>query len=226
MRHCPICNNSIDASFGMIQCSNCQTVLFVDFGGNVIIGGNDEGSLGESDQSLEPIQDIELPQTDYSEVIVPEGVEADPFPEPALTDWEPIPAENQEPEAIESQIDDDKFEHPVVEPNFSSETPVFQSDTPQALNQPPIISSGTKATQLKMIIDGIDVSSLRRGVLEVLQDHRLGLVRDELAGGIKDGRLVINGLNPVKASFIMNSLKGMALEIKWEMYAEDSKDKD
>jgi hypothetical protein len=73
-----------------------------------------------------------------------------------------------------------------------------------------------------MIIEGIDSSDLRRAVLDALRESRLGLVNNEVAADIVNGRLVVQGLNPVKASFIMNSLKELPVEINWQVYEAES----
>lgn len=209
MRHCPVCNNSLDASFGMVQCGHCQSVLFIDFSGNIIVGDND--SVEQADIELEKSQYIELdakgssPEESYiAEAAVDDSVES------------PV----SEPE--ESLLEEEAFSFPPAD--FGTVEPSIQPEVGLAsgLDASPKEFISEDKIFYQISIHGIDTSSLRRRVLEFTTDSRLGLVGKEIAGEINEGVLRIRGLNPVKASVIMNALKEFPLIIEWELYTEES----
>ena len=238
--HCPVCKNGIDANFGMVQCSQCQTVLFVDFSGNIIIGeeesSNNNGSFGSSEE----MQDIELSSEQYLEVPMSEE---QPFEfqgeDSAVPSWNEssfqpsvngVENEGQPTEMFSEDqgsrvaLDSESDPFPALEtPSMQEEVSISQFDT---LESPPKnyedISPVISATgKYQIFIDGIDSASLRRQVLESLRDHRLGLVNDEISEQILNGRLVIVDVNAITASFIINTLKGLPVELNWQVYASE-----
>ncbi len=225
MWHCPVCNNSINANFGMVQCSQCQTVLFVDFNGNVIIGGGDDSVSDENNDAKEQtnVKDIELEKSEYAEVVSAEEVPVE-SEQPMASEnfWAPSAQESTPESSFQDQnVGEQSLPEPTFDDSFQPEA--FQNVTPQeatAFASSEGRNGGTAFYQIT--IEGIDASSLRRAVLDSLRDSRLGLVNDEISGNIEQGRLLIKALNPVKASFIMNALKDLPLEINWEMYAPDT----
>lgn len=233
MWHCPVCNNSIDANFGMVQCSKCQTVLFVDFNGNVIIGGGEEPSSddGKVHENINA-QDIELDKSDYAEVVMPEEdvVEEPTSKEQVARHDQPVVTENfwstatEEQSAqfsvVESQSIEESFSPPTFDEPF--QPPEYQNESPAVPSVTRVEGLPRGAVFYQIHIEGIDASSLRIAVLDSLRDSRLGLINDEISGNIDQGQLIIKGLNPVKASFIMNALKDLPLEINWEMYAQEN----
>lgn len=52
-KNCPICSAEVEDSFGIIQCSQCQSVLFVDFSGNIIVGDKENNSNEKEEQHPE-----------------------------------------------------------------------------------------------------------------------------------------------------------------------------
>jgi hypothetical protein len=220
----------------MIQCLHCQTVLFVDFSGNIIVGGSEEESREES------LVDIELPQDSYSQIQVPEGEQGfsagEPSePESAFTEGatnsdndgssgdRPFSSDSEELAKQQSYSFDSQsqeLETPAPwEQDFSQANP----DTQFSAGSPPKMGDlGT--TMYRINIAGIDSSDLRKSILAALLDHRLGLVNDEVSDSISDGQVTISGLNAIKASYIINSLKAQPIELKWEVYVEsDSESK-
>jgi hypothetical protein len=231
-RHCPVCNNRIDANFGMVQCPQCQTVLFVDFSGNIVIGGSEE-------PSEDSVVDIELPMDSYAEV--PTTDENPDFSNQESSEqlhWNST--ENPEiPETLEPQHEEQfdaftpngeespGFSQPLQEQPVAA-PPVFDevksqdeaADESVAFDSNSEVTTGTGFYQIN--IEGIDSADIRKNVLNSLLDHRLGLVNNEIAETISGGQLSIRGLNAIKASFIINSLKALPIELKWKVYAESN----
>lgn len=216
----------------MVQCSRCQSALFVDFAGNVIVGGGE-------DQSTPP-DDIELGQQEYSEVAEPwanspDGSHEEQSPEEIQVEGAP---------AVASDFIDSPFIGNAVEPMTGADgEPRFETENDASTDLPfeenqLVLAERTADSRefsrsesmppvggivfFRLRIEGIDSASLRREILGVLMDSRLGLVNDEISGTIHDGRLEIQGLNAPKVSIIMNALKHLPIEVNWQMYAEDA----
>lgn len=231
----------------MVQCPQCQSVLFIDFSGNIVVGGADNAteeqepsdssapepppfhfesppdlnpSLGEGehgniafslessaeDENILPAEkedtdvgDIELTKNEYSEVKMNPELSDAPF-------WS-----QPEPEVQQNEVE--SFSHQDYEINQGAPSHQESEVAPSSF------PAGSMNYTIR--IKGIDSSSLRQSVLNVLRDKRLGLVSDEIKGKIVQGELTIMGLNPVKASMIMNTLKDLPLEINWELYGKE-----
>lgn len=52
--NCPNCGNIIETDFGMVTCSQCQAVVFVDINGEAHLNSPD--SLAESQHTIEPME--------------------------------------------------------------------------------------------------------------------------------------------------------------------------
>lgn len=244
-----MCNQKIEANFGMVQCPQCQSVLFIDFSGNIVIGGADvaseeqeqlnssvaqpppfyfespsghnpslteeEGDAGFSlelpaaEEVFSPTQKedtdvgiIELTKNEYSEVKGNHELSDAPFWDQPASE-----AQDNEYESLPPQ------QHYEINQNPGAVSHQESSATPSAF------SAGSM--NYKIQIKGIDSSSLRQSILNTFKDKRLGLVSDEIKGKIDQGELIIMGLNPVKASMIMNTLKDLPIEINWELYGKE-----
>lgn len=221
--HCPVCNNKIEITFGMLQCSQCQSVLFVDFAGNIIIGGSEVDEILPNKDGVPPTFSHDSNALNINSV---EGEEFTPsFPESSENNKEGYLEEDTNVEDIElttneySEVRVGFFteEESFVQNNHLQDLPVDNENHSQA--DLPLIPLGTMNYKIK--IRGIDSSNLRQAVLNSLKDKRLGLVSGEIMNTIDMGQLTITGLNPVKASVIMNSLKELALDIDWELYGKE-----
>jgi hypothetical protein len=224
----------------MVQCTKCQTVLFIDFAGNVVIGGEDELSTPEdsSEPDSVPDGDIVLNTTEYAEV----AADATPASE-IMPEFEDPPLGGQSyglldsPNEVVVEVADEaqiqQFNSPSEADYFSPEPvesptePMSQFETestPAFEVQEPVVSQTSYQTgpiEYEIQIDEIDSSSLRNAVLDSLRDRRLGLVHDEVVASIDQGHLTIRGLNPVKASYIINTLKDLPLQLTWKAYAKE-----
>jgi hypothetical protein len=215
----------------MVQCTKCQSVLFIDFAGNIVIGGGEEpNDRSEIDREDTSVDEIELGKGDYSEIerasveeamdeaiISSELISEGSWEQPSLD----APIEFGEGEVAESNDLGDPKED-IASHQFGASlfaAPQFEVPSKEVNDSETPLSNGRYVYQI--IIEGIDSSSLRRSLLDSLRDSRLGLVNNEIMENISQGQLIIRELNPVKASFIMNALKDLPLEIKWQMYAQE-----
>ncbi|KHD87402.1 MAG: hypothetical protein OM95_14520 [Bdellovibrio sp. ArHS] len=66
-----------------------------------------------------------------------------------------------------------------------------------------------------VIIDGIESSHLVMQLKEAMTDSRFGWDVNELLNQIGQGRLVLKGLSPAKASVLINRIKYLPFKISW-----------
>lgn len=65
-------------------------------------------------------------------------------------------------------------------------------------------------------ITGIDSKEVRSALREEMSDGRFQWDVEEMMANIKAGRLQISNLSPVKASILINRIKRLPLQIRWE----------
>ncbi len=65
-------------------------------------------------------------------------------------------------------------------------------------------------------ITGIDTKEVRSALREEMSDSRFQWDVEEIMASIKSGRLQISNLSPVKASILINRIKRLPLQIRWE----------
>lgn len=66
-----------------------------------------------------------------------------------------------------------------------------------------------------LLIEGIDSGKIHKDLRDALTDNRLGIDLDALLKQVNAGSLRITGLNPVKASVIINRVKYLPLKLSW-----------
>jgi len=64
-------------------------------------------------------------------------------------------------------------------------------------------------------IGGIDTVEVRKELSQCLQDKRLGIDVQRLLAQIKEGEMILEKLNPVKASVLLNRLRHFPFKISW-----------
>ncbi len=67
-----------------------------------------------------------------------------------------------------------------------------------------------------LVVSGIDSRELREAVRESITDRRFMWDVREVMAGINDGKLVLKGINAIKATVLINRLKGLPLELHWQ----------
>lgn len=240
--HCPVCHSQIESVFGMFQCGHCQSILFVDFAGNIIVGGSESEDQDSSDDMLNDPQKNLDSQEAFGEGFMvsepSEGEKISGIESEEDTDVGDIELTTHEYSAVHTEefgnISNDgsgevenapSWAAPAPEPGTPVEDEVLQAPEEPLFPVDPIhsdLSSGPVGPMNYTIqIKGIDTAHLRVSVLSALSDKRLGLVGGEISDKIEQGQLVITGLNPVKASVLMNTLKELSLEIDWKLYGRE-----
>ncbi|HRK06148.1 MAG TPA: hypothetical protein PLZ57_00135 [Pseudobdellovibrionaceae bacterium] len=115
--------------------------------------------------------------------------------------------------------------------DFFGETEKPQKSPAKVNPADPLGVSGYAANELsqakgggllfKLRISGIDSKELREEIRQALKDSRFGWSLSEVMGPdrLRGGVLVIPNLNAVKTSIIVNRIKHLPVEIRWEQYA-------
>lgn len=73
-------------------------------------------------------------------------------------------------------------------------------------------------------IRGIELAETFERLREAVTDSRFGWDANEIMAKIQGGQLILRGLNPTKASLVVNRIKYLSLEISWkqEVFGEGS----
>jgi hypothetical protein len=102
----------------------------------------------------------------------------------------------------------------IAAPNINSQNSDLSDLADFGNQQQPSTSSGGLVYNLT--IAGIDTVESRQELTEVLSDKRLGINIQGVLASIKQGRVVIVKLNPVKASVIVGRLKSFSFTVSWD----------
>lgn len=227
MAICPKCSSEVTSDFGFSPCPNCGQMLSFDFEGNIKPDTEQESAPIET-----PSNELELSEENESEW--PQGSESQAAWEVQEDmGWE----QNEEVQvsspptmSIESTTEEVEGQEtrvlpPIEDLEFSDyesqERKTYQKEDLQEISdfansEESNINQGKLF--YKVMISGIDSSDIRLNVEESLRDRRLRVDVQELMSNIRDGVLVISKVNPVKASLIVNRLKTLPVQIKWEQY--------
>lgn len=202
---CPQCGNSLDQDFGVVTCSKCQSVLFVDMDGNATTTSADVDSPPSEYQEAAPSPDNWLqdqsPESEPEPELEPEPI-ADLEPE-----FEPIaesPVESTDGEEEQPVPESDPYGEPEYNPNDLSEVSQF-ANSDQAFG----------ALSYSVIIENIDTKEMRQLLLEALSDSKFAWDPKELMKQVKMGRLQLEDLNPVKASVLVQKLQDLPMKVSW-----------
>jgi hypothetical protein len=216
---CPVCQNEVQASFGMILCPNCETPLFFDFDGNPQVG---DAVSDPPSAEVESVQNLEINFADEEPAIGREvserqeilNEEFDNSFKEEIQDivYEPMPVN----EIVE---DDQSFDLNVGLTGFSRDVQSVVGEGKADLNLDDDRTQTIGQFLYDIQIVGIDGSKLRNELYEELKDPRWGWVAIELMEAINMGSLQIRGVNAVKASLLINRLKALPLDIKWKQNA-------
>lgn len=232
MLRCPSCDAALDEDFGMVTCKQCQSVLMIDMTGNV---HTNTEPMPMSEQSTEGFT---FPDDATSGPVYTDSQ----FGDSENSNTEPIFEEiNEEPDAFVSVPEsDDSFEaeeEEVSASDFSSSMdslsgsgsdfatdPVFDPMAVDPDNKPVDISDFANSEESNLE-DGeylydvqlarIDSKDLRETLKSVLMDEKLKLNHHAYLKNIKDGKVTIPDLNPIKAKRIVEQLHYTDIDIRW-----------
>lgn len=225
---CPQCSNPIEADFGVVTCSHCQSVLFIDMEGQIqlseppsvspLMESQPEATSQPADFGFQEyqdswMQDQGLPSADEPPETVASGTE---------TRFEP-PFQQEEALIHQGLPDGQEFQPPIDEiqaPSFE-ESPFEDAVPAQDPNDLSDISEYSNADQAygplsySVIIEEIDTKEIRQQLADALDDPKFQWDARELLKKIKLGRLQLENLNPVKASVLVHRLQSVPVKVSW-----------
>lgn len=220
---CPKCATELRDDYGMVNCPGCSAIVFVDMEGNAHVANEGEQSSG----ATEPFDTPSFSPATPSESEVAEPLSFEPAPlEAPMEPIEPAPFEAPAEEQPPVDLDMNAFlgyggsegstaegggGQSQIDPNDPLGISAYANSEISAAKDGPLVVS--------LIISGIDTKDLRTDVREALQDSRFGWDATTLMGTIKGGVLRIDQISPVKATVIVNRIKNLAVQIRWEQNA-------
>jgi hypothetical protein len=140
-----------------------------------------------------------------------------PQSRPAVEDPQPAADQGQD-------LDMGGFLGYDVAPSESSNAGLSQNDPNDPLGISAYANSELSSAKngplvVTVIISGIDTKDLRSEIRQAIQDSRFGWDAGAVMASIKGGTLVLSQISPVKASIVINRIKNLAVQIRWEQNA-------
>lgn len=238
---CPQCSNSIEADFGVVTCSRCQSVLFVDMEGHVQLSGNSNSDpeppsgFLNSEKSSSIEAPLDPPSENWSQDQNPVSFENEPvegFDSFAATNFESALSEVSlelethlhesqsapvfEEAASDSMLNLDSLKELSAESEF--EIPVLSEENSNDLSDVSRFSNADEPVgplSYSIVIEAIDTQDIRQQILEALSDPKFQWDIKELMRKIKMGKLVLENMNPVKASIVVHRLQALPVKVSW-----------
>lgn len=212
MAQCPECGSPIKEDFGIVNCAQCGSMLVIDMDGNVAINSSSQDSSQET-------TDIESPPP--TEPMAEEAFSFEGEAAPADLPSEEVPP--QEYASQEEVVDEEPMEFteepvPMVEVPPPLTTDNFVSDIQEFANSDQVqVADGL--LRYKLIIEGVDTGDIRQEIKEALTDKKFIWDVEALLRNIQDGCLVIEDVTAVKAALLVNRIKFLPVQIRWEQHA-------
>ena len=240
MPQCPKCGAALKDDYGMINCPGCGSFVFVDMDG---VARMDEAEAAPQPTSVGfPLPDPSLePQDEQNQF---ENFSFGGMSEETPAQEEPLPLEepqafdfNAETPAESTQPD---IPSPIAEASedFSMDALLGYQPEPGSVPVGPDLGppddplglseyANSEASLAKdgplmfrLLISGLDSKELRQSLREALEDARFAWDTNELMARVPErGELVIENVSPVKAVILVNRIKRLPIQIRWEQYA-------
>jgi hypothetical protein len=217
---CPKCGTKLKDDYGMVTCPTCGVVLFVDMDGVAQAAGEEPNPWAAAPTSEQPMQ----PEPMTADAGTDSGAN-EPSPM-GLEPIDPVPENRPAPETADGvgELDMGGFLGYDTAPTDSSKGAASQNDPNDPLGISAYANSELSSAKdgplvVTVIISGIDTKDLRNEIRQALQDSRFGWDSGAVMASIKSGTLVLPRISPVKASIVINRIKNLAVQIRWEQNA-------
>lgn len=207
MAHCPVCNTPLNDDFGLVDCSQCGTGLFIEFDGSV-----KRREEGQSTASSPRAMRVDIPEAE-----IPPPIErSSPSYQRLISEEKPSHSESSDSLSSEAEMDFTQAPEvliPEADPPAES-----LSDLADFANSEQS-SAREGAYTYQLLISGVDTSDLRNAVKEALTDPLFLWDVEGLLKGLTNGDLQLTELTPVKASLVVQRLGTLPLQISWVQHA-------
>lgn len=237
---CPKCGATLKDDYGMVECPSCGTVVFIDMEGGAHVGSETPAEAAPEIQPAEASADSSLEvepasafESGYDPGAISSDFQAPQFSEDTPSDELAPPPSALAPEehVAESAPSDDAdlnmdallgYQEPEAEAVETEPVELGQPGDPLGLNSfanSEISQAKDGLLSYKILISGIDSKEMRESLREAIEDTRFGWNPSVLMGRISKGHLTLENVSPVKATILINRIKRLPLEIRWEQYA-------
>jgi hypothetical protein len=201
---CPECGGFVKDDYGMVNCSTCGVILFVDMEG---VAHRDMSSSTPEDFSAGIVGDIgDNPAGELQTPGLAEHIESVVYSNPVDldSDFSFDPLNSMDSTSEENSIDISPRHDPLGIESYAN------SELSQAKDG---------LFVYHVIISGIDTKEIRESLREAIEDSRFGWNAAELMSQINKGELRIDRTSPIKAAILIKRIKHLSVSIRWEQYA-------
>lgn len=209
----------------MVSCPKCGAVVFIDMDGGAHVASPESNSVANSNSdsvgtsTAEP-SDLEMNQflgvnpdfhSSNSDVGPSFGVVSD-----SPSDLQHNIASTTDTASAEKASSiSDQYSNQDNASQFDPSDPLgisayANSEISGAVDGPLVVT---------LIVSGIDTKDNRDEIRQALQDPRFGWDANALMAGLKGGELRLERITPVKATIVVNRIKHLAVQIRWEQSA-------
>lgn len=183
----------------MASCPVCSAEIKDDFGLVICPSCGSQVLLSIDGVAVSPSPAVPAPPTEIPQPPVTD--ELSQVPAPPLVS-EPLP------------VDEEPFAEPPPRTNDSPD----MRDLAQFANSP--VSQGREGfLRFDVYVSGIDTADIREQVKEVLADGKFLWDADKIIGEMRRGEIRIRELTAVKSALLVQRLRTVPVEIRWEQYA-------
>lgn len=237
MAVCPVCSQTIDVQDKhhgtLYTCVHCRGVFFVGWDGQP-----ENAPVHEADPEplvMEPSPPVSAaadePMPEPAPAYEPSaGFEMNENAFPSAADEPmPEPAPAYEPPVEEPVVEEPAMEEPAVaeEPLAGFDAPLDPfgsvaaadaaasgdfSDVAEYANSAEAAAGPLSYT---VRIRGLELAETFEVLREALTDSRFGWDAEDIMGRVVGGELTLKGMNPTKASILINRIKYLPIEIDW-----------
>lgn len=202
----------------MVTCPTCGVVLFVDMEGVAQAAGEPDPLLGAVATPMQP-----APMAADEGAYDPSPMGLDPLPETQPVAQAQVPP-GLEDAGVGGELDMGGFLGYDTPGTESSKGGASQNDPNDPLGISAYANSELSSAKdgplvVTVIISGIDTKDLRTEIRQAIQDSRFGWDSGAVMASLKGGTLVLPRISPVKASIVINRIKNLAVQIRWEQNA-------
>lgn len=241
---CPLCQSDLQEDFGLIHCSSCQATLMVDIDGQVHV--KDDVASSHTDEKADGVEEhvvLGEKEGEIQEEVEEALEESEVFlkEEPALTEDVVMEAEEQEEqeEQGEQEAEDWEEEEQQEEMRGATEEEVVGKEVVEAKEQEQderkeegdLVVRGKEEkdssfeTQgpfsMNLFFSGIDTVQKKKDFEEILFDEAFLWDVEKIMSSIQKGQLQMEGLSVVKASILVNRIKHLGIQVRWEQKIEE-----
>ena len=225
--NCPVCKATLEISLSpeeelLYDCPFCHSSLFFEKGEVQI--------LKESTSSPETKEEVESQVSADAEGVEPLQEEPPEVPTLDFSGEEELGKEGEEEESVNLKEQTSPHQQKEV---FSKEESVqedvlgteAEEELTEDASSNELRSEEESSFFYSLSIENIHSVDLKKEVELALEDENLKLTTEGRSLSIKDGRLYLKHLSPVKTHIIVRSLIGLPLKISWEQYLLSDLDK-